>query len=82
MEINDFLINIIMIKGITIQIKGRIRGAEIARKETEQWGNVPKHTLRADIDYSSVRAQVPAAGVHGIKVWINKGEKQSYEVSS
>jgi small subunit ribosomal protein S3 len=69
-----------MIQGIMIQVKGRIRGAEIARTETVKWGNVPRHTLRADIDYSFVEANVPAAGKHGIKVWIYKGEKTSYEI--
>lgn len=70
-----------MIKGIMVQVAGRIRGAEIARTETVKWGNVPKHTLRADIDYAFVEAQVPSAGKHGIKVWINKGEKNNYEIS-
>lgn len=70
-----------MVQGIMIQVAGRIRGAEIARTETVKWGNVPKHTLRADIDYAFVEAQVPVAGKHGIKVWINKGEKSSYEIS-
>jgi small subunit ribosomal protein S3 len=67
------------IKGITIWVGGRIRGAEIARTEKEKWGVVPRHTLRADIDYAFAEAQVPGAGKHGIKVWINKGEKQGYD---
>ena len=69
-----------LIKGITIIVSGRIRGAEIARTEKISLGVVPRHTLRADIDYALVEAQVPAAGKHGIKVWINKGEKQTYSI--
>lgn len=69
-----------LVKGIVIIISGRIRGAEIARKEKISLGVVPRHTLRADIDYGFVEAQVPSAGKHGIKVWINKGEKQTYSL--
>jgi small subunit ribosomal protein S3 len=70
-----------LIKGVTIWVSGRIRGAEIARTERVELGTVPRHTLRADIDYASVRAQVPYLGAHGIKVWVNKGEKNDYEIS-
>jgi small subunit ribosomal protein S3 len=63
------------IKGIRIWISGRIKGVEIARREKAQWGRVPLHTLRADIDYALVDAQVPHAGKHGIKVWVYTGEK-------
>lgn len=69
-----------LVKGISIWIGGRIRGAEIARVEKVEWGTVPRHTLRADIDYAHVEAQVPKAGIHGIKVWINKGEKPTYTI--
>jgi len=68
------------IQGISILVSGRIRGAEIARNEREEWGTVPKHTLRANIEYAFTEAQVPGAGKHGIKVWINKGEKQTYDL--
>lgn len=50
----------------------------MARVEKASWGQVPRHTLRADIDYAFTEAQVPGAGKHGIKVWINKGEKTTY----
>lgn len=63
------------IKGIKIQVSGRIKGAEIARVEKFHWGSVPMQTLRADIDYAYVFAQVPNAGKHGIKVWVYTGEK-------
>ncbi len=69
-----------LIKGITIWVGGRIKGADMARKEKVSWGFVPRHTIRADIDYANVEAQVPRAGKHGIKVWINKGEKNTYTI--
>lgn len=68
------------IKGITIWVGGRIRGAEMARVEKFQEGHVPRQTLRANIDYAFAEAQVPGAGKHGIKVWINKGEKRTYSI--
>lgn len=71
-----------MIKGVHIWVSGRIKGAEIARTERVEEGTVPRHTLRADIDYATATASVPAAGVHGIKVWVNRGEKQDYEISN
>lgn len=69
-----------VVKGITIWVGGRIRGAEMARVEKVAKGVVPRHTLRADIDYALAEAQVPGAGKHGIKVWINKGEKTTYSI--
>jgi small subunit ribosomal protein S3 len=69
-----------LIKGISIWVGGRIKGADMARVEKIQQGFVPRHTLRADIDYAEAVAQVPRAGKHGIKVWINKGEKNTYSI--
>src|SRR5690625_2547091 len=60
-------------KGIRIQVSGRLGGAEIARTEWYREGRVPLHTLRADIDYASVRAET-AYGTIGVKVWIFRGE--------
>lgn len=60
-------------QGIKIIAKGRISGAEIARTEKLMMGQVPLHTLRADIDYSLAEAAT-AMGRIGIKVWIYKGE--------
>ena len=63
-------------KVIKIILAGRINGAEIARRNVHQSGAVPLQTLRMDIDY----AQVPAltrSGFVGVKVWINKGEKNA-----
>jgi len=69
-----------LVKGIEVWIGGRIKGAEMARREKVRWGVVPRHTIRADLDYAFTEAQVPQAGKHGIKVWINKGEKSSYSI--
>ncbi len=60
-------------QGAKIEVKGRLNGAEIARKERVQSGNVPLQTIRADIDYSRCPANT-TYGVIGIKVWIYKGE--------
>jgi small subunit ribosomal protein S3 len=59
--------------GIKIITKGRISGAEIARTEKLMMGQVPLHTLRADIDYALAEAHT-AMGRIGIKVWIYKGQ--------
>lgn len=60
-------------KGIKVAISGRIGGAEIARTEWNPEGNVPLHTLRADIDYGFAEAAT-TFGQLGVKVWIYKGE--------
>lgn len=60
-------------EGIKIQVSGRLGGAEIARAEWYREGRVPLHTLRADIDYASERAET-TYGTIGVKVWIFKGE--------
>lgn len=59
--------------GIKIQLSGRIGGAEIARTEWYKEGSTPLHTLRADIDYSTGRAETTYGSI-GVKVWINRGE--------
>ncbi len=56
-------------KGAKIQVSGRLNGVEISREDSFKEGNVPLHTLRADIDYAHVGAQT-TYGVIGIKVWI------------
>lgn len=58
--------------GIKIRVSGRLNGAEIARSESFKDGNIPLHTLRADIDYTHYNAHT-TFGVIGIKVWICKG---------
>lgn len=59
--------------GIRINSAGRLAGAEIARMEWYREGQVPLHTLRADIDYGTALAKT-AYGIIGLKVWIYKGE--------
>jgi len=60
-------------KGIGIKCSGRLGGAEIARSETRHEGQMPLHTLRADIDYALVEAHT-LMGRIGVKVWIYKGD--------
>ncbi len=60
------------VKGVKIQVAGRLNGAEIARTEWVRAGRVPLQTLRANIDYCSCAANT-IYGIIGIKVWIFKG---------
>ena len=60
-------------QGIKIMSSGRLNGIEIARSEWYREGRVPLHTLRADVDYGTARAQTQY-GIIGVKVWIFKGE--------
>ncbi len=60
-------------KGIRVNVSGRLGGAEIARMEWYREGQVPLHTLRADIDYGTAEAHT-TYGLIGIKVWIYKGD--------
>jgi small subunit ribosomal protein S3 len=60
-------------KGIKVRIAGRLNGAEIARTEWSLQGQLPLHTLRADIDYGFSQAYT-TYGVIGIKCWVYKGE--------
>lgn len=60
-------------KGIKIQVSGRLNGIDIARSEWKRDGRVPLHTLRAKIDYAYERADT-IYGVIGIKVWLFSGE--------
>jgi small subunit ribosomal protein S3 len=56
-----------------VRVSGRLNGAEIARSEWYLQGQLPLHTLRADIDYGFAEAHT-TYGVIGIKTWIYKGE--------
>ena len=60
-------------KGIKVVISGRVGGAEIARSEKYAEGNVPLHTLRANIDYGFAEADTQYGRI-GVKVWVNNGE--------
>ncbi len=59
-------------RGIKVKISGRLSGSEIARSEWNKEGQVPLHTLAADIDYANETA-FTMAGTIGVKVWIFKG---------
>jgi len=59
--------------GIKVSVSGRLNGADIARSEWYREGQVPLHTLRADVDYGTYEAQT-TYGVLGVKVWVYKGE--------
>jgi small subunit ribosomal protein S3 len=60
-------------KGIKINCAGRLGGAEMSRTEWYREGQVPLHTLRADIDYGFAEAKT-TYGIIGVKVLIYKGE--------
>lgn len=61
------------VKGVKIEVSGRLGGAEMSRREWLSRGTVPLHTLRADIDFSRATART-TYGAIGVKVWIYKGE--------
>ncbi len=60
-------------EGAMVTCSGRLHGAEMARRESAREGQVPRHTLRADIDYAQAEA-LTTYGRVGVKVWIYKGE--------
>ncbi len=60
-------------EGIMITCSGRLANAEMARTETQREGRVPRHTLRADINYARAEA-LTTFGRIGVKVWVYKGE--------
>lgn len=63
------------IKGIKIQVSGRLNGAEIARREKLAYGTVPLSSFKSEIDYRYLTA-LTTYGVIGIKVWVYRGEKE------
>ncbi|MGM0817857.1 MAG: 30S ribosomal protein S3 [Actinomycetota bacterium] len=60
-------------KGVRVQCSGRLGGAEMSRTEWYREGQVPLHTLRADVDYGLDEARTTYGRI-GVKVWIYKGE--------
>ncbi len=60
--------------GIKIEASGRLNGVTISRREWLKQGQLPRQTLRADIEYGFAQAYC-TYGIIGIKVWIYKGEK-------
>ena len=63
-------------EGIRVCVAGRLNGNEIARSETYREGQVPLHTLRAEIDYTCIESHT-SYGTIGVKVWIYTGEKRN-----
>jgi small subunit ribosomal protein S3 len=63
-------------KGIKVRVSGRLNGAEIARSEWYLHGQLPLHTLRADVDYGFSEAET-SFGQIGVKTWIYKGEAEA-----
>lgn len=60
-------------EGIRVEVSGRLSGAEMARSVNMREGQVPRQTLRADIDFAKTEATT-TYGQIGVKVWIYKGE--------
>src|SRR5687767_3663369 len=67
-------------QGIRIQCSGRLGGAEMSRSEFYREGQVPLHTLRADIDYGFHEAKTTFGRI-GVKVWIYKGDLTAKELA-
>ncbi len=59
------------INGIKISLSGRLGGAEMSRVEWLAKGNIPLHTLKANIDFAKSTART-TYGAIGVKVWLNK----------
>jgi len=64
--------------GIRVNVSGRLGGADIARMEWYREGQVPLHTLRANIDYGFSEAHT-TYGVIGVKVWVYKGDIMEHD---
>ncbi len=62
------------VKGVKLEVSGRLDGAEMSRREWMSDGRIPLQTLRAVIDYAKDTART-TYGAIGVKVWIYKGEK-------
>jgi small subunit ribosomal protein S3 len=61
------------IKGVKLEMAGRLGGAEMSRREWSSKGTLPLHTLRANIDFARATAYT-TYGTLGVKVWLYKGE--------
>jgi len=60
------------LKGVKIMVKGRLGGAEMARKETQIRGSIPLHTLQAHVDYGFAVSRTKYGAI-GVRVWLYKG---------
>src|ERR687893_938412 len=68
-------------QGVRVQCGGRLGGAEMSRSEWYIDGQMPLHTLRADIDYGLSEARTTFGRI-GVKVWIYKGDILPYRAGS
>jgi small subunit ribosomal protein S3 len=68
-------------QGIQVMCSGHLGGSEMARTESYREGRVPRHTLRADIDYGFREARTTAGRI-GVKVWLYKGDVLPYKSTS
>ena len=68
-------------KGIKVRVSGRLNGAEIARSEWYLHGQLPLHTIRADIDYGFSEAKTTYGRI-GVKCWIYNGESEPVSARS
>ena len=59
--------------GVRVAVAGRLGGAEMSRRESDTQGRVPRHTLRANIDYGTAEART-TYGIIGVKTWVYHGE--------
>jgi small subunit ribosomal protein S3 len=69
-----------IVKGIRVQVSGRLGGAEMSRTEFYREGRVPLHTLRANIEYGFFEARTTFGRI-GVKVWIYKGDAVAGQVA-
>ena len=69
------------LRGIKIRVAGRLNGADISREETFKDGNIPLHTIRADVEYGEIPART-TYGQIGVKVWVYKGEVFTKDTAS
>ena len=60
------------VKGVKIMCKGRLGGAEMARRETQIRGSIPLHTLQAHVEYGVATCRTNYGAV-GVKVWLYHG---------
>ena len=65
-------------QGIRIEVSGRLGGSDMARREWQSEGRIPRNTLRANVDYGTAEA-LTTFGRIGIKVWVYKGDILDYE---
>ena len=60
-------------QGIRIEVSGRLGGSDMARREWQSEGRIPRNTLRADVEYGTAEA-LTTFGRIGVKVWVYNGD--------